>query len=194
MVTTHIPLDSGTLDSGTLGPDTPLPPPIGRPLPNYQAYVLDERLSPVPAGVIGELHVGGAGVARGYLNRPELTRERFIPDPFRPGPGARLYKTGDLVRRRADGTIAFAGRADDQVKISGLRIELGEVEAALAAHPQVARAVVAVRTGRAGTGGWRPGSWPSPAPGPPLSQVPSPASSRTWPRCARTWPGRCPAT
>ena len=112
--------------------------------------MLDERLSPVPAGVIGELHVGGAGVARGYLNRPELTRERFIPDPFRPGPGARLYKTGDLVRRRADGTIAFAGRADDQVKISGLRIELGEVEAALAAHPQVARAVVAVRTGQGG--------------------------------------------
>ena len=150
VVTTHIPLDSGTLDSATPGPGTPLPPPIGRPLPNYQAYVLDERLSPVPAGVIGELHVGGAGVARGYLNRPELTRERFIPDPFRPGPDARLYKTGDLVRRRADGTIAFAGRADDQVKISGLRIELGEIEAALAAHPQVARAVVAVRTGRGG--------------------------------------------
>jgi thioesterase domain-containing protein len=145
VVTTHI-----RLDSDAPGRDAQLPPPIGRPLPNYQAYVLDERLSPVPAGVIGELHVGGAGVARGYLNRPELTRERFIPDPFRPGPPARLYKTGDLVRRRADGTIAFAGRADGQVKISGLRIELGEVEAALLAHPGVALAVAAVRTGRGG--------------------------------------------
>jgi len=141
VVTTHIRLGAGSLAGG--------PPPIGRPLPNYQAYVLDQRLSPVPPGVLGELHVGGAGVARGYLGRPELTRERFIPDPFRPGPGARLYKTGDLVRRRADGTIAFVGRADHQVKISGLRIELGEIEAALAAHPAIAQAVAAVRSGPA---------------------------------------------
>jgi amino acid adenylation domain-containing protein len=128
--------------------DTQLPPPIGRPKPNYQAYVLDGYLNPVPVGVIGELHIGGAGVARGYLNRPELTRERFIPDPFRPG--GRLYKTGDLVRRRADGTIVFVGRADDQVKIRGLRVELGEIEAALTAHPTVTQAVVTVITDAGG--------------------------------------------
>jgi thioesterase domain-containing protein len=135
VVTTWIQLDG----------QTQLPPPIGRPLPNYQAYVLDEQLNPVPPGVTGELHVGGAGVARGYLNRPELTRERFTADPFRPG--GRLYKTGDLVRRRPDGTIVFTGRADTQVKIHGLRIELGEIEATLLAHPDVAQAVVAVVPG-----------------------------------------------
>jgi amino acid adenylation domain-containing protein len=133
-----------------LEPSTPLPPPIGRPKPNYRVYVLDAHLNPVPAGVIGELHIGGAGVARGYLNRPELTAERFIDDPFSPQPGARLYKTGDLVRRRADGTIVFAGRADDQVKIRGLRVELGEIEAALLAHPDVTQAVVTVVTDAAG--------------------------------------------
>src|SRR6202035_1223719 len=91
-----------------LEPSTPLPPPIGRPKPNYQAYVLDEHLNPVPAGVIGELHIGGAGAARGYLTQQELTRQRFIPAPFIPG--GRLYKTGDLARRRPDGTLVFAGR------------------------------------------------------------------------------------
>jgi amino acid adenylation domain-containing protein len=127
------------------------PPPIGFPTrPNYQAYVLDPKLNPVPAGVAGELHIGGAGVARGYLNRPELTAERFITDPLRPGPGRRLYKTGDLVRRRADGSIVFLGRIDNQVKIRGLRVELGEIEAALAAHPAVAQAVAAVTAGPAG--------------------------------------------
>jgi amino acid adenylation domain-containing protein len=131
-----------------LEPSTPLPPPIGRPKPNYQAYVLDAYLNPVPVGVTGELHIGGAGVARGYLNRPELTRERFIPDPFIPG--QRLYKTGDLVRRRPDGTLEFAGRIDHQVKIRGLRVELGEIEAALVAHPDVAQAVVTVVTDSAG--------------------------------------------
>ncbi len=137
------------------------PPPIGLPTwPNYQVYVLDQHLNPVPAGVIGELHIGGAGVARGYLNRPELTAERFIEDPFRSGlpgtpvpgapAGARLYKTGDLVRRRADGSIVFIGRIDGQVKIRGLRVELGEIETVLAAHPQVAQAVVTVVTDPAG--------------------------------------------
>ncbi len=133
-----------------LEPGTPLPPPIGRPKPNYRAYVLDTHLNPVPVGVTGELHIGGPGVARGYLNRPELTRQRFIPDPFRPAPGARLYKTGDLARRRPDGTLVFAGRIDDQVKVRGLRVELGEIETALVAHPDVAQAVVTVVTGQAG--------------------------------------------
>lgn len=126
------------------------PPPIGRPKPNYQAYVLDRWLNPVPVGVIGELHVGGAGVTRGYLNAPELTEQRFIPDPFRDVPGARLYKTGDLVRRNPDGTIVFAGRIDGQVKIRGIRIELGEIEAALVAHEAVEQAVVVVAEDRAG--------------------------------------------
>jgi amino acid adenylation domain-containing protein len=133
------------LDAGT-----PLPPPIGRPKPNYRVYVLDGYLNPVPVGVLGELHIGGAGVARGYLNRPELTRDRFIADPFSGVSGARLYKTGDLVRRRADGSIVFVGRADGQVKIRGLRIELGEIEAALVAHPAVAQAVVTTVTDPAG--------------------------------------------
>ena len=130
---------------------TPLPPPIGFPTrPNYRVYVLDPHLNPVPAGATGELHIGGASVARGYLNRPELTRQRFIPDPFGPAPSARLYKTGDLVRRRPDGSIVYLGRIDDQVKIHGLRIELGEIEAALATHRAIAQAVVTVVTSPAG--------------------------------------------
>jgi iturin family lipopeptide synthetase A len=131
-----------------LEPSTPLPPPIGRPKPNYRAYVLDEHLNPVPVGVTGELHIGGPGVSRGYLNRPDLTRERFIPDPFRPG--GRLYKTGDLVRRRPDGTLVFAGRIDNQVKIRGLRVEPGEIETTLASHADVGQAVVTVVTDQAG--------------------------------------------
>jgi amino acid adenylation domain-containing protein len=127
---------------------TMFPPPIGRPKPNYQAYVLDPRLNPVPVGVAGELHVGGAGVTRGYLNAPELTEQRFIPDPFRPG--GRLYKTGDLVRRMPDGNLVFLGRIDGQVKIRGLRVELGEIETALVAHPAVAQAVVVVTEDRSG--------------------------------------------
>jgi thioesterase domain-containing protein len=107
----------------------------------------------VPVGVAGELHIGGDSVGRGYLNRPELTGQRFIPDPWHRGagpPGQRLYKSGDLVRRNADGTISFAGRVDDQVKIRGLRIELGEIETALTTHPSVAQALVTVAIDPAG--------------------------------------------
>ncbi len=131
-----------------LDESTPLPPPIGRPMPNFQVYVLDTDLNPVPVGVTGELHIGGAGVPRGYLNRPELTSQRFIPDPFTPG--GRLYKTGDLVRRRPDGSISFLGRVDHQVKIRGLRIELGEIETAIARHPAVTQAIVTVTADPAG--------------------------------------------
>jgi amino acid adenylation domain-containing protein len=128
----------------------PTLPPIGRPIANTQIYVLDRHGEPVPVGVAGEIHIGGAGVARGYLNRPELTAERFLDDPFSIDPGARMYKTGDLGRWLPDGNIEYLGRNDFQVKIRGFRIELGEIEAKLAACPGVREAVVVAREDVAG--------------------------------------------
>ena len=118
--------------------------PIGSPIQNLRLHVLDPRLRAVPAGVPGELFLGGVGLARGYLRRPGLTADRFVPDPFGP-PGSRLYRTGDLARWRADGTVEFLGRIDGQVKIRGLRIELGEIEAALREQPGIADAAAVVR-------------------------------------------------
>ncbi|MGB7946975.1 MAG: amino acid adenylation domain-containing protein, partial [Candidatus Binatia bacterium] len=118
---------------------------IGRPLSNVQVYILDANLEPVPVGIIGEIHIGGAGVARGYLHRSGLTAEKFIPDPFGGEPGKRLYKTGDLGRYLFDGAIEFLGRIDDQVKIRGFRIEPGEIEFVLRQHPAVRETVVLAR-------------------------------------------------
>ncbi|MEV0320303.1 amino acid adenylation domain-containing protein [Streptomyces sp. NPDC050658] len=121
--------------------DTALP--IGRPLPNRQAYILDAFLQPVPPGMTGELHIAGAGLAVGYWDHAAQTAERFVASPF--AAGERMYRTGDLVRRTPDGELLFVGRADSQVKVRGYRVELGEIEAALAAHPAVAQAVVVAR-------------------------------------------------
>src|SRR5438067_780011 len=117
--------------------------PLGRPIANTQIYVMDEHLHPLPAGVAGELVIGGDGVVRGYLNQPELTTQRFVPDPFRPG--RRLYRTGDQALWREDGVLEFLGRLDHQVKIRGHRIELGEIEAVLARHPAIRQSVVVAR-------------------------------------------------
>jgi len=125
-------------------------PPIGRPIANTQAYILDGALQPVPVGVVGELCVGGVSVGRGYLRRPELTADKFVADPFNDDPHANIYRTGDLARYRSDGTIEFLGRIDNQVKLRGYRIELGEIEAVLSRHPAVRKAVVLLRQDRPG--------------------------------------------
>jgi len=127
--------------------------PIGRPIQRAAVYVLDGHLQPVPVGAIGELYIGGAGLARGYLNRPGLTAGRFLPAPFGSEPGARLYKTGDLVRYLPDGHLQFFGRVDDQVKIHGFRVELGEIEAAIRTYPGVRGAVAVLREVIRTTGG-----------------------------------------
>jgi amino acid adenylation domain-containing protein len=118
--------------------------PIGNAIPGAEIHVLDRKMRPVPAGDAGELCIGGLGVARGYLNRRELTSANFVPDPFSPEPGSRLYKTGDIVRRRSDGSLLFLGRLDHQVKIRGFRVELGDVGALLEGHPSVRQCVVKV--------------------------------------------------
>jgi len=115
---------------------------IGRPNPNTRVHVLDAGMRPVPAGVAGELYIGGVPLARGYLGDPAKTAEKFVPDPFGTEPGARLYRSGDLARYRADGNIEFLGRADNQIKIRGVRVELEEIEAVAARHPAVRQAVV----------------------------------------------------
>ena len=119
--------------------------PIGLPFPNYETYIVDKNIQPVPVGVVGELLIGGVGISRGYLNQSDLTAEKFIPDPFSQKPGGRLYRSGDLARYQEDGNIEFLGRSDFQVKIRGYRIELGEIEAALGANLSVHKSVVMIR-------------------------------------------------
>src|SRR6185295_4512829 len=130
----------------------PVLPPIGRPIANARIYLLDAALEPVAIGVPGELCIAGPVLARGYLDRPELTAERFLPDAFSGEPGARLYRSGDLARFLASGAIEFLGRRDHQVKVRGIRVEPGEIEAAIAEHPAVQQAVVVAESEETGGG------------------------------------------
>ncbi|PBC80626.1 AMP-binding enzyme [Streptomyces sp. 2321.6] len=166
--------------SGPLAPDGAAPP-IGRPRAGSRAYVLDGRLRPVADGVPGELWISGPSLARGYLHRPGLTATRFLADPYG-APGERMYRTGDLVRRDAGGELHYLGRTDHQMKLRGHRIEAGEVEAALAAHPAVRDAVVAVREDEPGTP--RLVAYLLAAPD---AEIPAGAELRTF--AARTLPG-----
>ncbi|MFF3559248.1 amino acid adenylation domain-containing protein [Streptomyces sp. NPDC002574] len=145
---TEVTVDNVYFDGDVDGFPAEAPLPIGRPFPNNRVYVLDAHGSPVPPGAVGELYLGGAGVSPGYHERPELTAERFVPDPFAGGPesGATMYRTGDSARHHRDGTVDFLGRLDDQVKVNGYRVELGEVEAALGALPGAAACAAAVHT------------------------------------------------
>ncbi|HEY0603974.1 MAG TPA: amino acid adenylation domain-containing protein [Herpetosiphonaceae bacterium] len=145
---TETTIDSAYFDGDTTGFSADQMVPIGRPFPNTQFYILDDELQPMPIGVPGELYVGGTGLAQGYLNQPGLTAERYIPHPFSTTPGARLYKTGDRARYRADGNVEFLGRIDRQLKVRGFRVEPGEIESALMQHPGIHEAaVIAQSTG-----------------------------------------------
>jgi len=150
---------------------------IGRPIANTRLYILDAWLQPVPLGVAGELHIAGDGVADGYLNQDELTRSRFIGDPFG-APGATMYKTGDLARYKADGAVDYLGRLDQQVKIRGFRIELGEIENRLVEHEQVGAAVVLARPDAAG--GQRLLAYVSMTAAAPLAVQAAVASLKSW--------------
>ncbi|WP_345496526.1 non-ribosomal peptide synthetase/MFS transporter [Nocardia callitridis] len=141
---TEVTVDNVYFDGDVEGLPADAPLPIGRPFPNNRVYVLDAHQSPVPAGIVGELYLGGRGVARGYHERERLNAERFLPDPFDSRDGGRMYRTGDSARWRGDGVVEFLGRLDDQVKINGYRVELNEVEAALTALPAVAAVGAAV--------------------------------------------------
>ncbi|HEV2860059.1 MAG TPA: amino acid adenylation domain-containing protein [Pyrinomonadaceae bacterium] len=148
LVNNYGPTENAVVATSCLVPprdDAGAPPPIGRPVANVKLYILDARRQPVPAGVAGELYVGGASLMRGYLNRPALTAEKLVPDPFSLEPGARMYRTGDLGRHLPDGNIEYLGRLDHQVKVRGFRIELGEIEAALSGVEGVRACAVEAR-------------------------------------------------
>ncbi|MEV6399593.1 amino acid adenylation domain-containing protein [Streptomyces sp. NPDC051907] len=150
MLNAYGPTEATVCSSISLPLSGAVKPPIGFPLHNTRLYVLDSRLRPVPPGVTGELYIGGAQLARGYLRRPSLTAGRFVADPFAAEPGGRMYRSGDLVRWNADGSLDYVGRVDDQVKLRGFRIELGEIEGVLLARDDIAQAAVIVREERPG--------------------------------------------